>query len=72
MEEVRKDNIRVITVCPGSVDTNFFDHPSAGKTSRRDTLLSPDDVAKICFLSAELPDRAMINEIEIRPINPQQ
>ncbi|MEO6695234.1 MAG: SDR family oxidoreductase [Ignavibacteria bacterium] len=71
MAEVRKDNIRVITVCPGSVDTNFFDHPSAGKSAKRETLLSPDDVAKICFLSAELPDRAMINEIEIRPLNPQ-
>lgn len=70
MAEVRGDNIRVITVCPGSVDTNFFDHPSAGLSSRRDTILSPDDVAESCFLAATLPERALINEIEIRPLNP--
>lgn len=70
MAEVRKDNIRVITVCPGSVDTNFFDHPSAQLNSRRDTLLSPDDVAEVCLLSVTLPERALMNEIEIRPLNP--
>ncbi|HMQ67406.1 MAG TPA: SDR family oxidoreductase [Ignavibacteria bacterium] len=70
MAEVRGDNIRVITVCPGSVDTNFFDHPSAGLSSRRDTILSPDDVAESCFLAAALPGRALISEIEIRPLNP--
>jgi short-subunit dehydrogenase len=70
MAEVRKDNIRVVTVCPGSVDTNFFDHPSADLNSRRETLLSPDDVAECCLLSATLPGRALINELELRPLNP--
>ncbi|HQY19351.1 MAG TPA: SDR family oxidoreductase [Ignavibacteria bacterium] len=69
MAEVRKDNIRVVTICPGSVDTNFFDHPSAGLTANRETLLSPDDVAETCLLAVNLPDRALINEIEIRPLN---
>lgn len=72
MAEVRKDNIRVVTICPGSVDTNFFDDPSAILNSRRDTILSPDDVAKVCLLSAELPQNALINEVEIRPLNPHK
>lgn len=72
MAEVRKDNIRVVTICPGSVDTNFFDHPSAVLKSNRETLLSPDDVAECCLLSASLPERALINEIEIRPLNPSK
>lgn len=71
MAEVRKDNIRVVTICPGSVDTNFFDHPSAGLTANRKTLLSPDDVAETCLLAVNLPERALINEIEIRPLNPK-
>lgn len=70
MAEVRKDNIRVVTICPGSVDTNFFDHPSAGLSSDRDTILSPHDVAECCLLAATLPGRALVNEIEIRPLNP--
>lgn len=70
MAEVRKDNIRVVAICPGSVDTNFFDHPSAELGARRDTILSPDDVAKTCLLAAELPGNALMNEIEIRPLNP--
>jgi len=71
MAEVRKDNVRVIAICPGSVDTNFFDHPSASLGSKRETILSPMDVAKVCFLSAELPQNAMMNEVEIRPLNPK-
>lgn len=72
MAEVRKDNIRVVTVCPGSVDTNFFDDPSAVLNSRRDTILSADDVAETCLLAAQLPERALISEIEIRPLNPHR
>ncbi len=70
MAEVRKNNIRVVAVCPGSVDTNFFDDPTASLNSRRDTILSADDVAQSCLLSAQLPERALISEIEIRPLNP--
>ena len=72
MAEVRKDNIRVVTICPGSTDTNFFDDPSAKLNSRRETLLSPDDVAESCLLAVRLPDRALMSEIEIRPLNPSK
>ena len=72
MAEVRKENIRVVTICPGTVDTNFFDDPSATLGANRDTVLSATDVAEVCLLSAELPSRALLNEIEIRPLNPQK
>ncbi len=72
MAEVRKDNIRVVTICPGSVDTNFFDDPSAALSSNRETILSPEDVAKVCLLSSELPQNALMNEVEIRPLNPHK
>lgn len=70
MSEVRKDNIRVVTICPGSVDTNFFDDPSAVLSSRRNTILSAKDVAEVCYLSTNLPQNALMNEVEIRPLNP--
>ena len=72
LSEVRKDNIRVVTICPGSTDTNFFDDPSAELNSKRDTLLSPDDVAEACLLAVRLPVRALISEIELRPLNPSK
>ncbi|MBV6479845.1 MAG: putative oxidoreductase [Ignavibacteria bacterium] len=72
MAEVRKDNIRVVTICPGSVDTNFFDDPSAELGSSRDSILSADEVAEVCLISAELPQKALLSEIEIRPLNPQK
>ncbi len=72
MAEVRNDNIRVVTICPGSVDTNFFDHPSAVLSSKRDSILSPEDVAKSCLLAVELPERALMNEVEIRPLSPKK
>lgn len=72
MAEVRKDNIRVVTVCPGSVDTNFFDQPGSMLNSSRETILSPDEVAEVCLLASELPQKAMLSEIEIRPLNPQK
>ncbi len=72
MAEVRKDNIRVTAICPGSVDTNFFDDPSAELSSRRDTILSAEDVARVCLLTAMLPQNALMNEVEIRPLNPQR
>lgn len=72
MAEVRKDNIRVVTVCPGSVDTNFFDQPGSVLNSSRETILSPDDVAEVCLMASELPQKAMLSDIEIRPLNPQK
>lgn len=70
MAEVRKDNIRVVTICPGSADTNFFDDPSAILSADRKTILAAMDVAKVCLFTAELPQNALMNEIEIRPLFP--
>ena len=69
MLEVRKDNIRVIAICPGSVDTPFFG--KAGETLKHaDRVLTADDVAQAVVATLELPGRAMISELDIRPTNP--
>ena len=68
MFEVRKHNIRVITVCPGSVATGFSgpSYPS-DKTER---ILRAEDVADIVVSTLALPERAMVSELDIRPTNP--
>jgi NADP-dependent 3-hydroxy acid dehydrogenase YdfG len=70
--EVRKHNIRVTTVCPGSVDTHFFDAPGTMLTSSRESILSASDVAESCWLAASLPVNATVSEIELRPTNPKK
>lgn len=69
MLEERQYNIRVITVCPGSVDTTFSDEQS--DLSKADKILSPQDVADTVVTAVTMPARAMVSEIDIRPTNPK-
>lgn len=69
MPEVRKHNIRVITVCPGSVATPLMEH-QARFQPHVDRILRPEDVAEAVLATLTLPDRAMISELDIRPTNP--
>ncbi|MGH2569309.1 MAG: SDR family oxidoreductase [Bacteroidota bacterium] len=68
MLEVREQNIRVITVCPGSVDTSFS-HPK--EPAKTDKLIHPQDVADIVLSALITPARSMVSEIDIRPTNPK-
>ena len=67
--EVREQNIRVITICPGSVDTSFSSTPK--EPSRSEKILHPQDVADTILSALMLPDRAMVSEIDIRPTTPK-
>jgi 3-oxoacyl-[acyl-carrier protein] reductase len=69
MLELRKHDIRVIAVCPGSVATPFMDKNAHGRANR-DRVLRPEDVASTVLSTLTLPDRAMISELDLRPTNP--
>ncbi|RMF67155.1 MAG: SDR family NAD(P)-dependent oxidoreductase [Calditrichaeota bacterium] len=69
MLEERDAGVRVIAVCPGSVATHFFQHPSLPKPNR-EKVLQKEDVAQTIVDALKLPQRAMVSEIEIRPTNP--
>ena len=69
MAEVRKDGIRVIAICPGSVDTGMLvDQPNLKSNLAR--ALQPQDVADTVVHALRLPRQAMLSEIDIRPSNP--
>jgi 3-oxoacyl-[acyl-carrier protein] reductase len=69
MLELRKEGIRVITVCPGSVDTGLLlDQPMLKADPAR--ILQPEDVAETILHSLRLPERALVSEVDIRPSNP--
>lgn len=69
MMEVRKDNVRVITICPGSVDTPLIRKQDMLKPNLA-AVLMPEDVAATVLDALALPERALISELDIRPTNP--
>ncbi len=72
MLEVRNHNIRVSAICPGSVNTNFFDESENILTADRQTILASEDIAKTVWFIVNSNSRANFNEIEVRPANPVQ
>lgn len=68
--EVRKHGVRVIAICPGSVDTVF--HNASSNELKNESMLTPNDIADSILYAATLPPNATVNEIEIRPANPRK
>jgi len=68
-QEARSHNVRIVTICPGSVDTAFFDEARTSSPNR-ETILKPEDVAETVMLALALPERALLRELDIRPTNP--
>lgn len=71
MLDHRYDNLRVSTIMPGSVNTEFgsgpFDHSGDGGW-----MIQPEDVAEAVSLVLRMPARTMISSIEIRPSRPKK
>jgi 8 Dehydrogenases with different specificities (related to short-chain alcohol dehydrogenases) len=65
MLELREMGVRVVNVLPGSVDTGF-----AGSPVGEGWKLAPEDVARAILFALEMPERALLSEIEIRPTRP--
>lgn len=65
MLEVRRHNIRVVTIFPGSVDTAF-----STINRRGDAITQPEDVANAVVFAVTAPARSMFSEIDVRPTNP--
>ena len=65
MLEVREFNIRVVTICPGSVETSF----SAGG-KKGTNITQPEDVASAVIFAVTAPERTMFSEIDVRPTRP--
>jgi 3-oxoacyl-[acyl-carrier protein] reductase len=70
MLEVRKQGLRVVAICPGSVATPFTEKQRDRMPHNRDRVLSAEDVAHAVLSTLTVSDRAMISELDIRPSNP--
>lgn len=69
MLEVRKENVRVIAICPGTVDTPLIRGQSVLQPNLAQ-VLQPEDVAATVLAALSLPERATVSELDVRPTNP--
>lgn len=53
---------RCAVICPGMVDTDFFDEPKPDK-------LKPEDIADAVVFALSAPQRSTVREIEVMPTN---
>jgi len=66
--EERGNGIRACAIFPGDVDTPLLDkRPQPPTSEARQKMLQSEDVAACAMLVINLPDRALVEEILIRP-----
>jgi 3-oxoacyl-[acyl-carrier protein] reductase len=76
MLDHRNAGVRVTTIMPGSVDTEFGAGASSAPTSDHSAAesdswkIAPDDIAEIVVNVLRMPRRTTIGQIEVRPSRP--
>jgi len=70
MMEVRSKGVRVVAICPGSVDTPIFTREKPPFEINTATMMQPADIAQAILDTVALPDRTMVSELDIRPTSP--
>jgi NAD(P)-dependent dehydrogenase (short-subunit alcohol dehydrogenase family) len=69
--EERKNGIRGIAICPGEIDTPMLEgRPIPPPPEARQRMLQPEDVAACVMLGIELPQRALVECLLVRPTVP--
>jgi 3-oxoacyl-[acyl-carrier protein] reductase len=66
MLDHRNDGLRVTTIMPGSVATNF------GKGGGEDWKIAPEDIADIVISLLRMPERTTVSAVEVRPSRPRK
>jgi NAD(P)-dependent dehydrogenase (short-subunit alcohol dehydrogenase family) len=67
MMDVRKDNVRVTYIMPGSVATYFNNHTPNEADAWK---IQPEDVAQIVMDLLAMPPRTLPSRVEVRPSRP--
>ena len=69
MLELRGEDIRVVALCPGSVDTPLM-RDQEMLSPDPDRILKPEDVAQVVSDVLALAPGATVSELDLRPTNP--
>jgi len=68
MLEVRHHNIKVTTICPGTVQTEF----GSGDGKNKSWALTADDVAKAVFDVLSSSGGSIVSQVDLRPLRPMK
>ncbi len=66
-EELRKDNIRVSVVAPGSINTGFGGKGDPGEFKDEAWKIQPGDVADVVEMLVRQPAQSFVSEVLMRP-----
>ena len=66
MLDHRYEGVKVTTVLPGSVNTEF------GRGGGGDWKIAPEDIAETVAMILAMPERTLISHVEMRPSRPQK
>jgi NAD(P)-dependent dehydrogenase (short-subunit alcohol dehydrogenase family) len=72
MLDHRQDNVRVCSIMPGSVDTEFSGTPGKSRPEDTSWMIAPEDVAEAVSMVLRMPARTMVSRVEIRPSRPKK
>ncbi|MEM1068516.1 MAG: SDR family NAD(P)-dependent oxidoreductase [Planctomycetota bacterium] len=66
--EVRNEGVRITNVYPGEVNTPILDkRPNPVSDEHRASILQPEDIASVVKTICELPPRANVPEVVVKP-----
>ncbi|HEY9727037.1 MAG TPA: SDR family oxidoreductase [Chroococcales cyanobacterium] len=65
--EERSHGIRVVTICPGAVNTPLWDTDTVQVDLNRAAMLTPEIVAQSILHAALLPEQAVIDSVTLMP-----
>ena len=68
-QELREYGIKVTTIYPGSVNTNFFDNIEFANAN--DNMMRPEDVATSIVQTIQTFDNYHVVDVEVRPLWPK-
>lgn len=66
-EEERAHGIRVTAICPGAVNTEFWDAETVNANFDKSNMLTPEIVAQSILYTALLPQQAVVDELTVMP-----
>lgn len=67
-KELAKHNIKVSTICPGVVDTNFFTTQwKIDRTESGESMMAPGDISRVISMICNQSEHSNIQHIEVLP-----
>ena len=70
MKEVRKNNIRVVTLTPSTIESDMSIEAGIAEKGSADSVLQPEDFAELILAGLKLPRRAMLKGASLWSTNP--